>query len=215
MDLIGGYLLVLLVLFAGNISLLLGNYKLDNVMILLASMASSAITFILLYISACLNGAFSFLADWLSYLFFMIFAVVFAGMLCCIKKDSLRIPLYSTSAIGIISVLLISSQANLDFFNMILYSLIVFVVIFVVYQLTKLLHHAKRQYSVIIGEYMTLFSILLFIFALTYDSARNIDYTAFSPFLILTPTYQLVYVIIGIIVVLVIGVLINDNGGTS
>lgn len=58
---------------------------------------------------------------------------------------------------------------------------------------------------------MTLFSILVFIFALTYDSARSIDYTAFSPFLILTPTYQLIYVVIGIIAVLVIGVLINDK----
>jgi len=35
----------------------------------------------------------------------------------------------------------------------------------------------------------------------------------FSPFLILTPTYQLIYVVIGIIVVLVAGVLINDTRG--
>jgi preprotein translocase subunit SecG len=38
----------------------------------------------------------------------------------------------------------------------------------------------------------------------------------FSAFLILTPTYQLIYVIIAVIVILVIGVLINDSkGGNS
>ena len=63
---------------------------------------------------------------------------------------------------------------------------------------------------------MCLFAILMFIFALTYDSARTIDYTAFSPFLILTPTYQLIYIIIAIVVILVVGVLINDvKGGNS
>lgn len=215
MDLIGGYLLVLLALFAGNLSLLLGNYDFNKLKILFISLASSIIIYTLLYASISFNAPLSFLADNLSYLFFAIAAVVFISMLCCIKTDNFRIPLYTILTAGIISTLLLSSQANLDFFNMILYSLSVFVIIFVVYQLTKLLHHAKRQYSVIVGEYMTLFSILVFIFALTYDSTRNIDYTAFRPFLILTPTYQLIYVIIGIIVVLVIGVLINDKGGTS
>ena len=215
MDLIGGYLLVLLVLFAGNISLLLGNYNFNNLKLILISVTSSIITFALLYTSVGLNSSLSFLVDNLSYLFFLIVVVIFASMLYYIKTDNFRMPLYSTLALSIISILLISSQANLDFFSMILYSLIVFIIVFVVYQLTKLLHHAKRQYSVIIGEYMTLFSILVFIFTLTYNSARTLDYTAFSPFLILTPTYQLIYVIIGIIVVLVIGVLINDKGGTS
>ena len=92
----------------------------------------------------------------------------------------------------------------------------VFVILFVVYQLTKLLHHAKREYSIIVGEYMSLFSVLMFIFAVTYNSIINLDYTMFSPFLILTPTHQLIYVVIGIIVVLVVGVLINDaKGGNS
>jgi len=91
-----------------------------------------------------------------------------------------------------------------------------FIILFVVYQLSKLLHHAKRQYSAIIGEYMCLFSILIFIFAFTYVSTLNLDYNMFSAFLILTPTYQLIYVIIAVIVILVIGVLINDSkGGNS
>jgi hypothetical protein len=60
---------------------------------------------------------------------------------------------------------------------------------------------------------MCLASILIFIFSLTYYSTITLDYTAFTPFLILTPTYQLIYVVIGIVVVLVAGVLINDYRG--
>ena len=63
---------------------------------------------------------------------------------------------------------------------------------------------------------MCLFSILTLIFALTYNSTLNLDYSMFSPFLILTPTYQLIYVIIAIIAALIIGVFINDSrGGNS
>lgn len=67
MDLIGGYLLVLLVLFAGNISLLLGNYSFNNIKLILISLASSIITFALIYVSVYINAAF--LTDNLGYLF--------------------------------------------------------------------------------------------------------------------------------------------------
>ena len=123
--------------------------------------------------------------------------------------------MYAVIITFLISMVLFASQATMDIFTILLYSLFVFIVLFVVYQLTKLLHHAKREYPVIVGEYMSLFAVLMFIFALTYNSTLNLDYTMFSSFLILTPTYQLVYVIIGIIVVLVVGVLINDKGGNS
>ena len=63
---------------------------------------------------------------------------------------------------------------------------------------------------------MCLFSILVFIFAVTYNSTVNIDYTMFSSFLILTPTYQLIYVIIAVVVTLIAGMLLNDSkGGNS
>jgi predicted transporter len=123
------------------------------------------------------------------------------------------LPFYAIIATSAVSTVLFSSQTSLDMLTMVLYSLFVFIILFVVYQLTKLLHHAKRQYPVIIGEYMSLFSILMFIFALTYNSTMALDYSKFTPFLILTPTYQLIYVVIGIIVVLVAGVLINDTRG--
>ncbi len=213
MDLIGGYLLVLLVLFAGNISLLLGNYKLSNVKTIAVSLIFAIIALVLMNISIYLNGQLSFLLDYFSYLFLIIFIVIFAVILYYTKTNNFQTSLFMIVVMFLISIVTLSSQSELGLFNMILYSLFVFIIIFMVYQLSNLLHHAKRQYSVIIGEYMSLFSILVFIFALTYNSTRNLDYSMFSPFLILTPTYQLIYIIIAIIVVLVIGVLINDQIG--
>ena len=213
MDLIGGYLLVVMVLFVANIALMLGNYKLSNLKVIVFSLICSAITFAIMNVSSLLNGQLSFLLDYFSYLFLAITIIIFVSIVYYIRRDDFKIPFYSISLAFVISTVLLSSQANLDFLSMALYSLLVFIILFVVYQLTKLLHHAKRQYPVVIGEYMSLFSILMFIFALTYNSTKALDYSMFSPFLILTPTYQLIYVIIGIIVVLVVGVLINDTRG--
>ena len=213
MDLIGGYLLVVMALFVANIALMLGNYNLGNLKVIILSLICSAITFAIMNVSSLLNGQLSFLLDYFSYLFLAITIIIFVSIVYYIRRDDFKIPFYSISLAFVISTALLSSQANLDFLSMALYSLLVFIILFVVYQLTKLLHHAKRQYPVVIGEYMSLFSILMFIFALTYDSTKALDYSMFSPFLILTPTYQLIYVIIGIIVVLVVGVLINDTRG--
>jgi len=210
MNLMGGYLLILLVLFAGNIALLLGNYKLNNLKATAVSAAFFIITFILINTSNYLKLD---LSDYFSIIFLAIAISTFILMLYCTRKDNLKMLFYSSIILFIISTMSVSCQTHLEFFTGILYSLLVFIIIFVVYQLTKLLHHAKRRYSVIIGEYMSLVSILVFILGLTYESTRNLDYTMFSSFLILTPTYQLIYVIIGIFVVLVAGVLINDKGG--
>ena len=210
MDLMSAYLLIVLVVFAGNIALLLGNSKISNPKLIIISAVLSVVTFILINISNYLNVS---LLDYFAYIFLIISLSVFISMVYCNKNNKPVTLLYSILLIFIISVMLISSQANLDFFYTFLYSLSVFVILFVVYQLTKLLHHAKRQYPVIIAEYMCLASTLIFIFAMTYNSTITLDYTAFDPFLILTPTYQLIYVVIGIIVVLVAGVLINDYGG--
>lgn len=211
MDLMGGYLLILLLVFAGNIALLLGKYKFNNLKAIVIAAMSSIITFIIICASNYMNIQ---LLDYFNIIFLFISILTFISMIYCIKWNNLKVLLYSIVLIFIISTVLVSSQSEMDIFNTLLYSLLVFFIFFVVYQLTKLLHHAKRQYSVIIGEYMCLASILIFILALTYDATRTLDYKMFSSFLILTPTYQLIYVIIGIIVVMVAGVLINDKGGS-
>ena len=216
MDLIGGYLLLLLVLFTANIALMLGNYKFNSVRLIAVSAISFVISFSLIYVSGHLNAQLAFLLDNFSYIFLIIAAIIIVSMICYVKKGNFKASLYVMLITFLISMVLFASQASMDIFTTLLYSLLVFIVLFIVYQLTKLLHHAKREYPVIVGEYMSLFAVLMFIFALTYNSTLNLDYTMFSSFLILTPTYQLIYVIIGIIVVLVVGVLINDGkGGNS
>ena len=213
MDLIGGYLIVMLVLFTGNIALLMGNIKINNLKLIATSILFSIVVFIILNVSVYLN---IFIVDYFSYIFLIISLILFFVIFYFIRNNNFKLALYSVLALFIISLTLFCSQTSLNYLEMILYSLCVFIILFVVYQLSKLLHHAKRQYSVIIGEYMCLFSILTLIFALTYNSTLNLDYSMFSPFLILTPSYQLIYVIIAIIAVLVIGVFINDSkGGNS
>ena len=213
MDLIGGYLLVMLVLFTGNIALLMGNVKINNLKLIATSILFSIVVFIILNVSVYLNIS---ILDYFSYIFLIISLILFFVIFYFIRNNNFKLALCSILALFIISLTLFCSQTSLNYLEMILYSLCVFIILFVVYQLSKLLHHAKRQYSVIIGEYMCLFSILTLIFALTYNSTLNLDYSMFSPFLILTPTYQLIYVIIAIIAVLVIGVFINDSkGGNS
>ena len=210
MDLIGGYLLVLLVLFAANISLLFGNKRIDNLRLIAISAIFSIIVFMVINASGYLNID---LLNYFGYIFLIISILTFCLMVYCTKNNYLNGLNYSILVVFLISTVLLSSQANLVLFDSILYSLLFFIILFIVYQLTKLLRHAKRPYTVIIGEYMTLESILIFLFALTYNATLNLDYTMFSSFLILTPTYQLIYVIIGIVVVLVGGVLINDARG--
>ncbi|WP_405279155.1 peptide ABC transporter permease [Methanobrevibacter sp.] len=213
MDLIGGYLIVMLVLFTGNIALLMGNVKINNLKLIAISILFSIGVFIILNVSVYLNIS---LLDYFSYIFLIISLILFFVIFYFIRNNNFKLALYSVLALFIISLTLFCSQTSLNYLEKILYSLCVFIILFVVYQLSKLLHHAKRQYAVIIGEYMCLFSILTLIFALTYNSTLNLDYSMFSPFLILTPTYQLIYVIIAIIAVLVIGVFINDSkGGNS
>ena len=213
MDLIGGYLLVMLVLFAGNIALLMGNSKINNLKLILISLFFSIIVFMILNISVYLKIS---LLDYFSYIFLIISIVLFFVIFYFIRYNKVKLALYMVMVLFFISLILFCSQTSLNHLERIIYSLCIFIILFVVYQLSKLLHHAKRQYSAIIGEYMCLFSILTLIFALTYNSTLNLDYSMFSPFLILTPTYQLIYVIIAIIAALIIGVFINDSrGGNS
>ena len=218
MDLIAGYLLIILILFSANLALFLGNYNFNNIKILAVSLACSAISLIVINASAYINQSFLFLMDSYGLLFLAISIAVFALMLLYTRNSqkNLRYSIYLLSIIFFISTLLIACQSKISLMDSIVYSLFVFIIVFCVYKITRLLIHAKRPYYVIIGEYMSLFSILMFIFALTYNSTRGLDYSMFNPFLILTPTYQVIYMIIAIAIIMVIGVVLNDSkGGNS
>lgn len=214
MDLIAGYLLIIIILFSANLALLLGGNNINNIRLLMISFGFSIVSFVLMNVSIYLTHAFSFLMDYYSYLFFIIAIAIF-GIMMGYRKYGFKYPFYLLSILFVISTLLFACQSKLVFIDMVLYSLFVFIIVFCVYKTTKLLVHAKRPYPVIVGEYMTLFSILMFIFAFTYNSTRGLDYTMFTSFLILTPTYQIIYMIIAVAIIMVIGVVLNENGGNS
>ncbi len=85
------------------------------------------------------------------------------------------------------------------------------VIMFLVYKVSRILTHAKRGYSVVIGEYMFLEFILLLIFALTFTVIRNLDFSIFGSLLILTPTYQVLYMVLALAIMVVLGVLYNNE----
>ena len=218
MDLIGGYLLVLLLLFAANISLLMGNYKFGNSRLLLISACFFIISAALMFISNSFLNSLSFLIGYLSY-FFLVLSIAIFTVIIYYSRDSgknLKNSIIFILLMGTVSVIALSGNAELSIADMLTYSLFGFIIMFLTYNLSKLLVHAKREYPVIVREFMCLSAILVFIFALTYNSTLTLDYKIFNPYLILTPTYQVIYVTIAVIVGLIIGFVLDDNiGGNS
>jgi len=152
------------------------------------------------------------LLDYLTHVFLIIFVIVFIILLTYLKLNKLNVSLYCTVFLYYMSSFLLASQlTELSIYDSLLLTFISIIIMIVAFQSSKLLIYAKRPYNVIIGEYMSLMGILIFLFALTNVSIMKLDYEMFSPFLILTPTYQLVYVVIAIIVVLIIGLYWNDK----
>ena len=206
-------MLICLILFSANLALLIGNFKFDNLKVVILSLICAIVSFALMNISSNFKTSLSFLLGYFNFIFLVVAVAIFLVMLYYTKKEEIKLSVYLISAIALVLIVLLSSQSDLTLFSSIVYSLFVFIVFFVVYQLSKLLVHAKRPYPVIIGEFMCLFAILIFIFALTYYSTYALDYSMFSSFLILTPLYKLMYVVIGIVVLMVVGVLLNETSG--
>ena len=209
LDLIWGYLLIIAVLFSANIGLFLGNSKLNDLKSSLFSIVIGIFLFIIVYISKL----FSFnLLDYFTYIFLAMAIIIFAVLILYLKnknwKNSILIIIFLFYAS---SFLLASQVSEYSLFYSSLLSVFSIISTIIAFQSSKLLKFAKRSYDVIIGEYMSLEGVLIFLFALTYMSVIQLDYKMFSSFLILTPTYQLVYVIIGIVIILIIGSYWNDK----
>lgn len=209
LDLIFGYLIIITILLSANIGLFLGNFKFNNI----KSTLLFVVLGILLIIDINISRLFSFnLLDYLTYVFLVIFIVIFIILLVYLKFDKLNASLYCTVILYYASSFLLASQlSEFNVYDSLLLTVISIIIMIVAFQSSKLLIYAKRPYSVIIGEYMSLMGILIFLFALTNTSIMRLDYEMFSPFLILTPTYQLVYVVIAIVIVLIIGLYWNDK----
>ena len=123
-----------------------------------------------------------------------------------------KIVLYGTVlssflSIAVLSLCLKSDNPLLSCFELAILSVIVMLL---VYKISKIFNNAKRPYYAVVGEYMFLEFILLLILALTFFSVRELDYSMFGSFLILTSTYKVLYMILAIVILLVLGVLYND-----
>ncbi len=209
LDLIFGYLIIIVILLSANVGLFLGNYNFNNI----KSTLIFVVLGILFIIDINISRLFSLnLLDYLTHVFLIIFVIVFIILLTYLKLNKLNVSLYCTVFLYYMSSFLLASQlTELSIYDSLLLTFISIIIMIVAFQSSKLLIYAKRPYNVIIGEYMSLMGILIFLFALTNVSIMKLDYEMFSPFLILTPTYQLVYVVIAIIVVLIIGLYWNDK----
>ena len=203
LDLILGYLIIINLLFNVNTGLTLGNYKINNLKLVLISITIGILFFVVINIA---NTVSINLVGFLTY-FFMILSIV----LFIIYWKNIKAPITSTILYFISSFILASQLNGLSFINSTALTLISILTIIVSFQLSKLLHYAKREYNIIVGEYMSLMIILIFIFGLTYYSTLTLDYKMFSSFLILTPTYKLIYVIILIAIIFIIGLYWNDK----
>lgn len=209
LDLIFGYLIIIVILLSANVGLFLGNYNFNNI----KSTLIFVVLGILFIIDINISRLFSLnLLDYLTHVFLIIFVIVFIILLTYLKLNKLNVSLYCTVFLYYMSSFLLASQlTELSIYDSLLLTFISIIIMIVAFQSSKLLIYAKRPYNVIIGEYTSLMGILIFLFALTNVSIMKLDYEMFSPFLILTPTYQLVYVVIAIIVVLIIGLYWNDK----
>ena len=209
LDLIFGYLIIIVILLSANVGLFLGNYNFNNI----KSTLIFVVLGILFIIDINISRLFSLnLLDYLTHVFLIIFVIVFIILLTYLKLNKLNVSLYCTVFLYYMSSFLLASQlTELSIYDSLLLTFISIIIMIVAFQSSKLLIYAKRPYNVIIGEYMSLMGILIFLFALTNVSIMKLDYEMFSPFLILTPTYQLVYVVIAIIVVLIIGLYWNNK----
>lgn len=212
LSLFEGYLLIFVALFAVNMGLFLGNFKINNSKAILISLLSGILLIGVNSISGYFKDSLSFLAGNFGYLFVVMAAVLFVLTWIYLKKENLKEVTLITAVLFYISILCIDAHIDgFSIFNSLLLTLFLVIIMFVVYQLSKLLFYAKREYSLIVGEFMILESILIFILGLTYWSVKGLDYNMFSAYLILTPTYQLVYVIILMIFILIVGLYYNDK----
>lgn len=217
MDLIFEYLIVFILLFVSNIAFLVRKSDFNKIKVILFTLAYGMIVFILSFGCSNLNIQDTVI-EFLHYLLFFISLLILAcsihfvnyGKTYNISNDKpvlVGIILISLVSIGLLSLCITTDNSIIP----LTLSILSIIMMFLVYNISKIFDNAKRPYYAVIGEYMFLEFILLLIFALTFTNVRELDYSMFGSFLILTPTYQVMYILILIAIILVFGVLNNER----
>lgn len=222
MDLIFEYLIVIILLFATNIGFLARNIDLNNSKFLILNLVYAFMVFILSFASTSLNLQED-IVQYIPYLLGLVSILILIFTVIHVKLGKFErlnlnlngklIPFLGTILTSLIAISALALGLKSE--NLFLYSvelaLLSFVVMLLVYKISKIFKKAKRDYYVVVGEYMFLEFILLLILALTFTSVRELDYSMFGSFLILTPTYKVLYMIVILVFILVLGVLYNDR----
>ncbi len=217
MDLIFEYLIVFILLFSTNIGFLVRKFNFNRNKFILFNLGYAISIFVLSFVCSSLN----YQNEAIPIIPYLLFLVAFLMLILTVRYvsygrnygiDDDKVVLYGTilsswMSIGVLSLGLKADNLGLSCLELAILS---FVVVFLVYKISKIFKNAKRPYYGVIGEYMFLEFILLLILALTFITVRELDYSMFKSFIILTPTYQVLYMILIIVIILVLGVLYND-----
>ncbi len=217
MDLFFEYLIVFILLFVANIAFLVRKFDFNKGKFLPFVLIYGAIVFVLSFICSSLRigdyviPIIPYILGFVS-LLVLLLAIRFVSFGRNFAVENDNAVLYGTVSLSFVSISALSLCLKSE--NLVLNSLelaiLAIVVMFLVYKISRIFNNAKRPYYAVIGEYMFLEFIFLLILALTFSAVRELDYSIFKSFLILTPTYQLMYAIIVILIILVLGVLYSD-----
>lgn len=221
LNLIFNYLIIFILVLGITIGFFVSKSGFNNKKSIGIFLITSFLLFLALFFSKNLFNLFNFLEDYMYILFFAVAIVLFIIDLAFIKLNSNdklssdgKNTIFAVLSIFItliVSFMMASQYEILGIFDIVLSVGILFIASFATFQLSKLLQYAKRPFHLIISEYVILEIILIVILGLTYTSTKNLDWTMFSSYLILTPTYLVLYTIIAIIGILLIGVYLNDR----
>lgn len=217
MDLIFEYLIVFILLFVANIAFLVRKSNFNKNKFIQLALIYASIVFILSFICPSLNLS-EYIIPFMPYilgfvsLLILVLAIRYVSLGRNSNIENDKIVFYGTilsSFIVIIALSLCLKSENLAL-NALELAILSIVVMFLVYRISRIFNKAKRPYYAVIGEYMFLEFIFVLVLALTFSTVRELDYSIFSSFLILTPTYQLLYVIVIMLIIMVLGVLYSD-----
>lgn len=210
LGLIEGYFLIFIALIGANIALYLGDFKVNNFKAIVTSIIISLMFLAFNMIQSNTADALQMDSN-LGWILFFAGIALLTFAIIYIKTRNIAVPFAGSILILYSITVSLSSINEPDLVYSLLMALFLLVIMIAIFFISKLLHYAKRKYYLIVGEYSSLAAIFTLICGLTYWSCRDLDYSMFSAYLILTPTYQLIYVIIGIVVVIIIGLYYSDK----
>jgi len=222
LDLTFEYLIVFILLFSTNLGLLARAIDLNKNNFYIFSIIYGVIIFVFAYIASII-GYQSSIVEYIPYILglvcilVLIFTVLHLlnwrrvddGKNYLVNKFVPIAGIILSSFIAIFSFSLVFVNNNM--FNTVELAILAILIMILVYFISKIFTRAKRPFPVVIGEFMFLEFILLLILGLTFNVVRELDYSMFSSFLILTPTYQVLYMVLALAIIIVLGVLYNNE----